>query len=188
MTPQSAVHVERMNGAAAARAEEAFALVYAEAFAEPPYEKTVRDVEANFRRFRSQVRKATFRAALARSVEGEPVGIAYGYPLSASTGWWGRLTTPVTDEQRREDGHRTFGLMELAVRAPWRKQGVARRLHDAILDDVAEERVLLNARPDVPAAQAAYRSWGYEKIGEAYPWDGAALHDVMILELRKSTP
>ncbi|QLH27164.1 GNAT family N-acetyltransferase [Streptomyces sp. Rer75] len=172
-----------MDGAAAGRAEDAFTLVYAEAFAEPPYDKESGSVEANFRRFRSQVRKATFRGALARTGDGEPVGIAYGYPLSPRTGWWDRLITPVTDELRREDGHRTFGLMELAVRAPWRRLGVARRLHEAVLADSAEERVLLNARPDVEAAQAAYRSWGYRKVGEAHPWEGADLHDVMVLDL-----
>lgn len=181
MTNSRTITVERMNGRAAAQAEDAFALVYTEAFAEPPYSKADADVDSNFRRFRSQVRKPTFRAALARAADGEPVGIAYGYPLSPTTGWWDRLTTPVTDELRREDGHRTFGLMELAVRAPWRRRGVARRLHEALLTDATEERVLLNARPDVPAAQAAYRSWGYRKVGEAHPWQGAALHDVMVL-------
>lgn len=141
---------------------------------------------ANFRRFRSQTRKATFRAALARGRDGEPVGIAYGYPLSPHTGWWDRLTTPVGEELRREDGRRTFGLFELAVRAPWRRLGVARRLHDAVLADGTEERVLLNARPDVEAAQAAYRSWGYRKVGEAHPWPGAALHDVRVLDLGRT--
>ncbi|TDC18526.1 GNAT family N-acetyltransferase [Streptomyces sp. 8K308] len=157
-------------------------LVYAEAFAEPPYLKTSADVAANARRFRSQCRKATFRAALAITGDGAPVGIAYGYPLSASTGWWDRLTTPVSDGVRRENGGRTFGLIELAVRAPWRRRGIARRLHDTVLNGASEQRVLLNARPDVPAAQAAYRSWGYRKVGEAHPWDGAALHDVMLLD------
>ncbi|GAA2330104.1 GNAT family N-acetyltransferase [Streptomyces cuspidosporus] len=186
MTAPETITVEWLDGAAAAQAEDAFTLVYAEAFAEPPYRKTSKDVEANFRRFRSQVRKATFRGALARTAGGEPVGIAYGYPLSPSTGWWDRLTTPVSEELRREDGRRTFGLMELAVRAPWRRLGVARRLHEAVLDGTTAERVLLNARPDVEAAQAAYRSWGYRKVGEAHPWDGAALHDVMVLELREA--
>ncbi|MFE0421154.1 GNAT family N-acetyltransferase [Streptomyces sp. NPDC058953] len=166
---------------AAAREESAFTRVYAEAFGEPPYEKTADEVAANTRRFRSQVRKATFRAALARTYGGEPVGIAYGYPLSPATGWWDRLTTPVTPELRHEDGRRTFGLIELAVRAPWRRLGVAGRLHETVLRDAQEERVLLNARPDAAPAQAAYRSWGYRKIGETRPWDGAVLHDVLLL-------
>lgn len=187
MTTAETITVERMDGAVAAQAVDAFTLVYAEGFAEPPYSKTSKEVEANARRFRSQVRKRTFRAALARTGDGEPVGIAYGYLLSPDTGWWDRLSTPVSDEVRREDGHRTFGLIELAVRAPWRRLGVARRLHEAVLTDATEERVLLNARPDVEAAQAAYQSWGYRKVGEARPWDGAAVHDVMVLDLRRTS-
>jgi ribosomal protein S18 acetylase RimI-like enzyme len=184
MNAQESIVVQSLTRAEAASAEPAFTLVYAQAFAEPPYSKTRADVDANVLRFRSQVRKATFRSALARAADGEPVGIAYGYALSPRTGWWNRLTTPVTDDMRREDGQRTFGLIELAVRRPWRRLGVARRLHQAVLTEATEHRVLLNARPDVQAAQAAYRSWGYRKVGEAHPWDGAALHDVMVLDLR----
>ncbi len=183
MTLPETIIVESLDGPTAVRFERAFRLVYAEVFAEKPYEETPDAVEATFRRFRSQVRKATFRAALARTASGEPVGIAYGYPLSAATGWWDRLITPVPAEVRREDGHRTFGLMEFAVRAPWRRLGVGRRLHEALLSGGNEERVLLNALPDAEAAQTAYRSWGYRKVGDAHPWEGAALHDVMVLDL-----
>ncbi|WUF66611.1 GNAT family N-acetyltransferase [Streptomyces decoyicus] len=144
-----------------------------------------KSVAATFHRFRSQVRKSTFRAALlARTAGGEPVGIAYGYPLSPATGWWDRLITPAPADLRREDGQRIFGLMEFAVRAPWRRLGVGRRLHEALLVGGNEERVILNALPDARAALTAYRSWGYRKVGEAHPWEGAALHDVMVLQLR----
>lgn len=55
------------------------------------------------------------------------------------------------------------------MRAPWRGLGVAWRLHEAGLAGGDEERVLLNALPEAEAAQAAYRSWGYRKVGEARP-------------------
>ncbi|MGP4085059.1 GNAT family N-acetyltransferase [Streptomyces sp. KR55] len=183
MTQQGTIGIERMDGPAAAQAEDAFRLIYAEAFAEPPYDETADDVAAAFRRFRSQTRKATFRGALARTEDGEPVGMAYGYPLGPNTRWWDQLTEPVPDDMRREDGNRTFGLMELAVRGPWRGQGIARRLHETLLDGIEAERVLLNVHPDSEAA-AAYRTWGYRKVGEAQPWEGADLHDVMLLDLR----
>ncbi|GHG75077.1 GNAT family N-acetyltransferase [Streptomyces griseocarneus] len=184
MTQQGAITVERMDGSAAAQAEEAFRLVYAEAFAKPPYNETADEVAVTFRRFRSQTRKGNFRAALAGAENGEPVGMAYGYPLGPNTGWWDQLTEPVPEEMRREDGHRTFGLMELAVRKPWRRQGIARRLHETLLDGLEAERVLLNVHPGSKPASAAYRAWGYRKIGEARPWEGADLHDVMLLDLR----
>ncbi|MFE1175109.1 GNAT family N-acetyltransferase [Streptomyces sp. NPDC058773] len=184
MSESETITVEPLDGPAAARAESAFRIVYAEVFAEEPYGESRESVEATFRRFRSQVCKSAFRAALACTTDGEPVGIAFGYPLSSKTGWWDRLITPVSDDLRREDGQRTFGLMEFAVRAPWRRLGVGRRLHEALLAGGNEERVLLNALPDAEAAQAAYRSWGYRKVGEARPWEGAPLHDVLVCQLR----
>lgn len=184
MSQADAITVEALDGKAAAQAEQDFTTVYAEAFAEPPYNETANDVAGTFRRFRSQTRKPTFRGALARRVDGEPVGMAFGYPLGANTGWWGRLIDPVPEETQREDGQRTFGLMEMAVRAPWRRCGVGRRLHDALLAAGNEERALLNVHPSSEAAQTAYRSWGYRKVGEARPWAGAEVHDVLLLQLR----
>ncbi|GGZ45517.1 hypothetical protein GCM10010387_45030 [Streptomyces inusitatus] len=187
MTLHGAIAVECLSGPASAQAEQAFRLVYAETFAEPPYNETEADVTACFRRFRSQTRKQTFRAVLARTHQGEPVGIGYGYPLGPRTGWWDRITPPAPDDLRGEDGHRTFGLMELAVRTPWRRIGVARRMHAALIADAGEGRVLLNVRQDAEAARGAYRAWGYRKVGETRPWDGAPLHDVMTLVLRSET-
>ncbi|SEE46031.1 Acetyltransferase (GNAT) family protein [Streptomyces sp. 2112.3] len=184
MTTPEAITVEPLDGPAAALSEAAFRLVYAEVFAKEPYEETPESVAATFRRFHSRVRKSTFRAALARTADGEPVGIAYGYPLSSHTGRWDHLINPVLDELRREDGQRTFGLMEFAVRARWRRLGVGGRLHETLLAEGNEERVLLNALPEVQAAQAAYRAWGYRKVGEAHPWEIAPLHDVMVRQLR----
>lgn len=185
MTRQEVVGVTRMDGAAAVEVQDAFRLVYAEVFAEPPYGESADDVAAALRRFPVQARKGGFRAALARAGGGEPVGMAYGFLLRPDTVWWDELTEPVPDGMRREDGHRTFGLMELAVRGPWRGQGVARRLHETLLDGVGAERVLLNVNQASGAAAAAYRAWGYRKIGEALPLgEGADMRDLMLLDLR----
>ncbi|MFJ3215847.1 hypothetical protein ACIPLC_08010 [Kitasatospora sp. NPDC086801] len=43
--------------------------------------------------------------------------------------------------------------------------------------------MMLNSRPEATAAQAAYRAWGYWRVGAAVPWEGAAEHDVLLLEL-----
>ncbi|MFB6616277.1 GNAT family N-acetyltransferase [Streptomyces sp. NPDC085524] len=178
-------HLEHMDGPAAVRASDAFRLIYAEVFAEPPYDETEEDVSAAFRRFPVQTAKPGFRAVLARTADGGPVGMAYGFLLGPDAVWWDQLTTPVADDVRREDGHRTFALMELAVRGPWRGQGLAGRLHTALLDAVTAERVLLNVLPASGAAPAAYRAWGYRKVAEAQPLGpGTDLRDVMLLDLR----
>ncbi|MFF2845099.1 GNAT family N-acetyltransferase [Streptomyces sp. NPDC058001] len=184
MRQKGTILIEGLDGPAAEQAADAIRLVYAEVFAEPPYNESERGVAATFRHFGSQTRKAAFRGALARGEGGEPIGISYGHPLSANTEWWDQLTEPVPDDLRREDGRRTFGLMELAVRARWRGQGVASRLHETLLDGVEAERVLLNVHPESKAASAAYRTWGYRKVGETRMGESAVLYDVMLLALR----
>ncbi|MEU7374142.1 GNAT family N-acetyltransferase [Streptomyces albidoflavus] len=143
MAGRGKVTTERMDGAAAVRAASAFRLIYAEAFAGPPYFETGDAVAAAFRRFPRQAGSPGFRAALARTGDGEPVGMAYGHPVPADTSWWRELTVPVPEEVSREDGRRTFGLMELAVRERWRGHGVARRLHATLLDGLGSVRRIM---------------------------------------------
>jgi len=179
------VTVRLLDGAAAAQLEDGLREVFREAFAEPPYgEGTEADVDRAFRRFRSQTRKAGFQAAVAFDQGDQVVGMAYGYPLAATTGWWHTVTEAVPDDVRAEDGKRTFGLFELAVRPAWRRRGIATRLHSVLTEAVTNDRVMLNSRPEATAAQAAYRAWGYRYAGTAIPWDGAAPHHVLLLELR----
>ncbi|MFE4264222.1 GNAT family N-acetyltransferase [Streptomyces sp. NPDC056883] len=191
-TQRESLTTECMEGPAALRAADAFGLVYAEAFAEAPHHETEEELAAARLRFPAQTRRTAFRAALARTPDGEPAGMAYGWMLQHDAVWWDELTEPVPDAVRREDGRRTFGLIELAVRGPWRGQGVARRLHTALLEGITPERVLLKVHQEAGAALSAYRAWGYRKIGEARPpsaegADGGAdpyLRDVMLLDLR----
>ncbi|MFD6884876.1 GNAT family N-acetyltransferase [Streptomyces sp. NPDC059957] len=188
MTQQGNITTERIDGPAAAPAADAFGLVYAEVFAEPPHLETEDEIAAAFRRFPDLTHRPAFRAALARTPEGEPAGMAYGWTLQPDAVWWDELTEPVSAAMRRENGRRTFGLIELAVRAPWRGQGVARRLHTALLDGTTAERVLLKVHQEAGAASAAYRAWGYRKIGEARPpgadpYASTDLRDVMLLNL-----
>nr|WBO75856.1 GNAT family N-acetyltransferase [Streptomyces sp. SBE_14.2] len=183
--PQETVATARLDGAAATRAVGELRLIYAEVFAEPPHHETADDVAAAFLRFTTQAARPAFRAALARTGDGEPVGMAYGWPLPADTPWWDEFTEPVSEDMRREDGRRTFGLMELAVRRAWRGRGIARRLHESLLDGLEAERVMLNVDPENGAAAAAYTAWGYRAIGQARPAAaGAELRNVMLLNLR----
>ncbi|WP_328721027.1 GNAT family N-acetyltransferase [Streptomyces sp. NBC_00247] len=183
MTLRETIITERLDGPGALRAAREFRLIYAEAFTEPPYDETEDDVDAAFRRFPVLTRKPGFRAVLARAGSGVPIGMAYGHVLGPDAVWWDELTEPVPGDMRREDGHRTFGLLELAVRGPWRGRGVARRLHTALLDGLRVERVLLNVNPASGTASAVYRKWGYRKVGEARPGGaGAELHHVMLFD------
>jgi ribosomal protein S18 acetylase RimI-like enzyme len=114
-------------------------------------------------RFRVQRRQPGFALAEARH-GGYLVGYAFGMPLRPSTDWWRYLTTLLPDEVTAEHPGRTFALVELAVRASWRRQGIGRALHDLILRNRPEERATLTVPPAATPAQNAFRNWGWRKV------------------------
>lgn len=111
------------------------------------------------------------------------VGFALGYTLPADSGWWRGLREEVDPALLTETGQRTFALTELMVRPRWRRRGYARALHDAVLRHRPEARATLLVRPDNAAAHAAYRSWGWYKLGELQPFEDAPVFDAMVREL-----
>lgn len=181
----SDVTVDVYEGPAAAGLLDEILPVYEEVYAEPPYNEGPRDVGAFLDRFGRQATRPGFRMAVARA-EGELVGFAFGYRLSADTTWWAGALAPLPPDFTAEDGRRTFVIIELAVRATRRRQGIAEQLHTALLDGVDAERVTLTMRPEPEAvpAQTAYAKWGYRLIGQTRPWDEAPVYDSMMLALR----
>jgi ribosomal protein S18 acetylase RimI-like enzyme len=134
-------------------------------------------------RFRVLRRQPGFVLAEARH-GGYLVGYAFGTPLRPSTSWWRQLTAPLPDEITAEHPGRTFALVELVVRASWRRQGIAATLHDLILANRPEERATLTVRPAATPAQRAFRKWGWRKVGrtrDAEP--GSPVSDVLITAL-----
>jgi GNAT superfamily N-acetyltransferase len=134
-------------------------------------------------RFRVMRRQPGFVLAEARH-GGYLVGYAFGMPLRPSTSWWRDLTTALPDEVTAERPGRTFALVELLVRASWRRQGIAGTLHDLILGNRPEERATLTVLPTATAAQQAFRRWGWRKVArtrDAGP--GSPVSDVLITTL-----
>lgn len=166
--------------AAAARADE-FAGLHAEVYADPPY-RQAGDAEAYPARFRVQRRQPGFVLAEARH-GGYLVGYAAGMPLRPSTSWWRDLTSPLPAEVTAEHPGRTFALADLLVRASWRRQGIARDLHDLILAGRPEERATLTVRPAASAAQSAFRAWGWRKVGRTRPEGEGPVLDVLVKTL-----
>ncbi|MDQ0700866.1 GNAT family N-acetyltransferase [Streptomyces sp. W4I9-2] len=114
----------------------------------------------------------------------QPVGYAYGAPLPAGPRWWGGLLTDVPADTITETGARTYALSELMVRTPWRKTGVARQLHSALLATCREQRATLLVDQDHPKVHALYRSWGWTTLGDLRPrLPGAPLFRAMLLGL-----
>lgn len=180
------VSVTVREGRDAARMLDEILPVYEEVYAEPPYLEGPRDVADFLERFGRQARRPGFRTAVAHDEAGQVAGFAFGYRLPADTTWWDSALAPLPSGFTAETGERTFVIIELAVRARHRRRGIARRLHDALLDGQRVERVTLTMRPEPEAApaQAAYAAWGYRTIGRTQPWPEAPVYDSLVLDLR----
>jgi ribosomal protein S18 acetylase RimI-like enzyme len=178
------VTVHSYQGARAVAQLDAILPVYEQVYAEPPYFEGPQDVAEFLDHFGQQARRPGFRLVTAQS-GGEVIGFAFGYLLPANTQWWAGLQKPLAAEFTSETGNRTFAIIELAVRAPYRRLGVGTRLHAALLDRLTAERVTLTVRPEpqVAPARRAYAAWGYRKVGEIRPWEGAPLYNSMVLDL-----
>jgi GNAT superfamily N-acetyltransferase len=165
---------------AAAHADELAAL-HAEVYRDPPYGRA--DDAAGFAaRFRVQRRQPGFVLAEARH-GGYLVGYASGMPLRPSTSWWRDVTTPLPEDVTAEHPGRTFALADLLVRAPWRRQGIGRTLHDLILTGRPEERATLTVLPAAAPAQRAFGSWGWRKVARTRTGPGSPVCDVLLATL-----
>jgi ribosomal protein S18 acetylase RimI-like enzyme len=134
-------------------------------------------------RFLVQRRQPGFVLAEARH-GGYLVGYAFGMPLRPSTDWWRYLTTPLPGEVTAEHPGRTFALVELVVRASWRRQGIGRALHDLILQDRPEERAALTVAPAATPAQNAFRNWGWHKVARTRgEQPGSPVSDMLVTTL-----
>lgn len=135
-------------------------------------------------RYRTQRRQPGFVLAEARN-GGYLVGYAFGMPLRPSTSWWRQLTAPLPEAVTAEPPGRTFALADLAVRAPWRRQGIGRDLHDLILRARPEERATAVLAPAAAPAQHAFRAWGWRKLARTRDHAGGELiSDVLVTPLR----
>lgn len=156
--------------------------LYERIFTEPPYLEGPQDFEDFRNMWRDRTRQPGFRLVVA--YDDAPVGFAFGRPLPADTSWWSGLLTPAPAQLVKEWDGRSFGINEIAVLPDWRRQGVARAMHARLLRGTGVERAVLLVRPEAEAAQAAYKRWGYQLVGQVRPYDGAPVYDGMVLNSR----
>lgn len=178
------VMVERWEGLECAAQLDVVLPMYKEVWVEPPYCEGIKEIADFVDRFAQEVRLPGARLVVARC-GGLPVGYAFGYPLPPDTGWWKAMDEEMTAEFAVETGERTLGIVELAVRAVWRRQGVAARLHARLQEGLGIERVTLAMRPEPEAApaHAAYAAWGYRQVGSWRPAEGEPASRIMLLTL-----
>ena len=180
--PTPDITFQLLDGTQAAADADELQALHAEVYAKPPYGRN--DDAALFAdRFRVQRRQPGFVLAEARH-GGYLVGYASGMPLRPSTSWWRDLTTPMSGEVTTEYPGRTFALLDLLVRASWRRQGIAKTLHDLILRTRSEERATLIVLPAATPAQNAFQKWGWRKVARTGdPRRGSPVYDVLVTTL-----
>ncbi|WP_338020719.1 GNAT family N-acetyltransferase [Streptomyces sp. TR1341] len=186
MTPTKELTYERFEGEEAAGQLDTFIAAYEEVYEEPPYSEGPSDVAEFISHYQVHAQRAGMRLIIARDGD-EVVGFTYGYLLPADSSWWANVQEDLAEDFTREDGSRTWVILELAVRKPWRRLGVAARLHALLLDGLDVERVTLTVRPEpeAVAAQSAYAAWGYREVGLSHPWEEAPFYTAMVLDLPK---
>ncbi|QNE18204.1 GNAT family N-acetyltransferase [Kribbella qitaiheensis] len=145
------------------------------------------DVFFSIDRFESRLRGHAGRPGWEAVVAfdgGEAAGYAYASPLKADTGWWGHMLQPLPVNDVVETGHRTLALFELMIRDPWRGTGLAKQIHEALLEGRPEERVTLLVEKTHPKVEALYESWGYHNIGDQQPFPDAPIYATMLRHLK----
>ena len=76
-----------------------------------------------------------------------------------------------------------YAICEIMVSPDFQRRGIAKRLHDELLRPRPERRADLYVRKDNVPAQAAYKKWGWTKVGEVQPSPDAPVLDELQLPL-----
>jgi hypothetical protein len=183
--PPEGIDFQVVSADEAVRHVDELTALFREVYAEPPYEWEIEHAELFSKRFAGQRGDAGFSLVEARSGD-ELIAFGFGVTLAPTTPWWQDLLTPLPDEVTDEHGGRTFALVELLVRRPWRRQHVAETIHRQLMQARQEERATLTVLPTAGAAQAAYAKWGWQKVAQKRnPLPGSPVFDVMVKELAK---
>ena len=180
----SEVDFETYAGPAARDLRDVVCRIYAEVYAEAPYYEGTAEVDAFAKGWERLVAFPGFRLVLAARSQ-EVVGFALGHLLPEDTGWWAGALSPLPRDLTTERPGRTFAVIELAVRKPFRGRGIGRELHARLLAGVMAERVTLCVRPEPEAApaRAAYGAWGYTTVGQVRPGPDLPVYDAMLRPL-----
>ena len=157
--------------------------LYAEVYSEPPYVEGSDDVESFATNdWPRRLTQPGFRLVLAH-IGHEAAGFAFGHGLEPNTLWWAGALDPLPADLTTEPVGRTFAIIELGVRQQFRRHGIARALHAALLRERPEERVTLLVRPEAEPARQLYESLGYTSVCRLRPYIDGPIYNCLLIRL-----
>lgn len=156
--------------------------VYQTVYAEEPYCEGPDDV-ARFRETWTRRTSAPQFRLVTAKFDDSVIGFCFGHELEAKTKWWDGAHEDLGSEFTTEWPGRTFAIIELAVLADYRRQGVGRRLHAHVLAGSLHERATLLVSPDATAAVNFYEQAGYLPLCLLTPFTPGPTYRAMVLPL-----
>jgi hypothetical protein len=138
LPPPEGIDFRVVSADEAARQVDELTALFGEVYAEPPYEWGAEYAALFSKRFAGQRRDTGFSLVEARAGDGL-IAFGFGVTLAPTTPWWQHLVTPLPAEMTNERVGRTFALVELLVRKPWRRKHVAETIHGRLIQDRHEE-------------------------------------------------
>ena len=140
-------------------------------------------------RFALHTARSTFTLISVRTAGGELAGYAYGFSRGPDPELraWRNLRPELPPDLAAVTRDRgVFVFCELLVREPYRRRHVGATLARLLLEGQADPLAMLLVRKDNGPAQAAYRRWGWTKVGDLLPFPDAPDFDCMIRWLERS--
>lgn len=169
--------IERGGGSVVSGLLDELTKLYAEVYAEPPYNSgPLFGLDSFTARTTRQASRPGFAISWARSSEGELIGFSFGLPFESGKWWAGNASPPPAEILEAPK----FAVIELVVAGSWRGRGVGRELIGDLLGRRTEAFAILTADPDAPARRI-YEHWGWEQVGTARHTDDAPLMDQLVL-------
>ena len=181
--PPPEIVIESWRGDEARGLADVVSGLYQAVFSLPPFSGDAAEFANQRSYFPAMTGRPGFRLTTARAGN-EHVAFGYGFLLPADTRWWTGLDDPVSEEFAREDGHRTFALIDYGVLAAWRGRGIGRAVHEKLLAGSGARRATLSVQPKAAETQEIYRRWGWRTVSSKTmdPPVPAPVFDILVLE------
>lgn len=142
-----------------------FADLYVEAAYEGAVGEEFRDRQEFLRRFEDDVQQPAFDMVVAEGPQS--IGFAYGFRVHRSGSWWQGVGGDLpSDLEELTASGKVFVVAELMVLPAGRRTRVATRLQEQLLARTDAARAIALVAPGNAPAEAAFRSWSWQDLGE----------------------